>query len=66
MVKNLPANVGDAGSIPGWGKSPEEGNGDPLQYFDLENPMDGGTCGLTSMVLHRVGYDLVKNNSNNK
>ena len=43
MVKNLPANAGDArdiGSIPGWGRSPREGNGNPLQYSCLENPMD--------------------------
>ena len=35
-------NVGDQGSIPGVGRSPEEGNGNPLQYSCLENPMDGG------------------------
>ena len=35
-------NVGDAGSIPGSGRSPGEGNGTPLQYSCLENPMDGG------------------------
>ena len=33
-------NVGDPGSIPGWGRSPGEGNGNPLQYSCLENPMD--------------------------
>ena len=33
-------NVGDPGSIPGSGRSPGEGNGNPLQYFCLENPMD--------------------------
>ena len=45
MVKSLPANaedIRDTGSIPGLGKSPEEGHGNPLQYSDLENPMDGG------------------------
>ena len=48
MVKNLPANAGDAGdagdsgSIPGSGKSPGGGNGNPFQYSYLENPMDGG------------------------
>ena len=41
VVKNLPANAGDAGSIPGMGKSPGEGNGNPLQYSCLENSMDG-------------------------
>ena len=40
MVKNPPANAGDMGSIPGLGRSPEEGNGNPLQYSCLENPMD--------------------------
>ena len=42
MVKNLPANAGDADSIPGSGGSPGERNGDPLQYSCLENPMDRG------------------------
>ena len=36
-------NVGDLGSIPGSGRSPGEGNGNPLQYSCLENPMDRGT-----------------------
>ena len=43
VVKNPPANVGDirdAGSIPGLGRSPGEGNGNPLQSSCLENPMD--------------------------
>ena len=35
-------NVGDLGSVPGLGRSPREGNGTPLQYWLLENPMDGG------------------------
>ena len=35
-------NAGDLGSIPGSGRSPREGNGNPLQYSCLENPMDGG------------------------
>ena len=35
-------NSGDPGSIPGWGRSPREGYGNPLQYSCLENPMDGG------------------------
>ena len=45
MVKNLPANIGDtrdSGSIPGSGRSPGEGNGNPLQYSCLENPKDRG------------------------
>ena len=35
-------NVGDQSSIPGWGRSPGEGNGNPIQYSCLENPMEGG------------------------
>ena len=42
MVKNLPCNARDAGSIPGSGRSPGEGHGNPLQYSCLENPMDRG------------------------
>ena len=42
MVKNLPANVGDLGLIPGLGRYPGEGNGNPLQYSCLGNPMDSG------------------------
>ena len=41
-LKNLPANVGDADSIPGSERFPGEGNGNPLQYFCLGNPMDRG------------------------
>ena len=37
-------NAGDLGSIPGSGRSSGEGNGNPLQYSCLENPMDGGAC----------------------
>ena len=40
MLKNLPANTGDMSSIPGSGRSPGEGNGNPLQYSCLGNPMD--------------------------
>ena len=39
VVKNPTANSEDVGSIPGSGRSPEEGNGDPLQYSCLENPI---------------------------
>ena len=45
VVKNQPANAGDvreAGSIPGWGRSPGGGNGNPLLYSCLENPIDRG------------------------
>ena len=40
-VKASVCNVGDLGSIPGLGRSPAEGNGNPLQYSCLENPMEG-------------------------
>ena len=45
VVKNLPANAGDirdVSLIPGWGRSPGGGHGNPLQYSYLENPMDRG------------------------
>ena len=54
MVKNLPANAGhegDAVSILGQGRSPGEGNGNPFQYYCLENPMDRGAYQAT---VHRV------------
>ena len=54
MVVNLPANAGgtgDSGSIPGLGRSPEGGNGNPLQYSCLENSMERGAWWAT---VHRV------------
>ena len=42
MVKNPPANTGDMGLIPGLGRSPGEGTGNPLQYSYLGNPRDRG------------------------
>ena len=50
MVKNLLANAGDegdAGWIPGWRRSAREGDGNPLQYSCLENPMERGAWGAT-------------------
>ena len=50
LVENPPANAGDAGavgSVPGWGRSPGEWNGNPLQCSCLENPMDGGAWQAT-------------------
>ena len=41
--KESACNAGDMGSVPGLGRSPGEGNGNPLQYSCLENPMDQGT-----------------------
>ena len=61
VVKNLPANSGDArdsGSVPGLGRSPEERNGNPLQYSCLMNPMVIGAWWVISpMGLQRVGHD---------
>ena len=54
MVKNMPVNAGDAkdvGSIPGSGRSPGGGNGNPLQYSCLENSMDRGAGWAT---FHKV------------
>ena len=45
--KNLPVNVGDSGLIPGSGRFPGEGNGNPLQYCCLGNPMDREACWAT-------------------
>ena len=42
VVKNVPANAGDIYTIPGWGRSPGEGNGSPFQYSCPENSMDRG------------------------
>ena len=50
MIKNLPANAGDTGElglIPGLGRSPGVGNGNPLQYSCLENPVNRGTWWAT-------------------
>ena len=47
MVKNLPANAGDVGLIPGLGRFPGGGHGNPLQYSCLENPMDRGAWQAT-------------------
>ena len=46
-VKNLPANTGDTVSFLGWGRSPAEGNGNPLQYSCLEIPRDRGAWKAT-------------------
>ena len=56
VVKNPPANAGDirdrdVGSIPGVGRSPGEGHGNPLQYSCLKNPMDNGAW---QAIVHRV------------
>ena len=48
MVKNPSSNAGDAGLIPGLGRSPGEGNGNPLQYSCLGEPMDRGAWRATA------------------
>ena len=57
MVKNLPANAGDKGSVPGLGSSPEGGDGNPLQYSCLENPRDQGVWWAGSIESQRVRHD---------
>ena len=52
--KEFAYNTGDLGSIPMSGRSPGEGNGTPLQYSCLENPMDRGAWKLQSKGLQRV------------
>ena len=55
--KELACSAGDPGLIPGWGRASGEGNGNPLQYSCLENPMDGGVGRLQPIGLQRVGHD---------
>ena len=56
--KESACNAGDTSSIPGSGRSPEEGNGNPLQYSCLRNPVDSGAWHLQFMGSLRVGHDL--------
>ena len=54
MIKNSPANAGDIrdmGLIPGWGRSPRGGDGNPFQYSCMENPIDRGAWQVT---VHRI------------
>ena len=57
LVKNLPANAGDPGSIPGSGRSPGEGNGHPLQYSCLDIPWTEEPGGLQSMGSQGIRHD---------
>ena len=59
VVKNSPANAGDTGWIPSPGRSPGEGNGNPLQYSCPKNPIDRGIWQATAMGSQRVRYNLV-------
>ena len=58
VVKDYAFSAGDPGSIPGLGRSPGEGNGNPLQYYCLENPMDRGAWLATVHGVPRVRHDL--------
>ena len=63
MVTNPHANAGcirDAVLIPRWGISPKEGNGNPLQYFCLENPMDRGAWWVTVLGVAKSQTHLTK------
>ena len=57
MVENLPVSAGDMGLIPELGRSPGEGNGNPLQYSYLENSMDRGAWRAIIHEITRVRHD---------
>ena len=63
VSKEYACNAGDLGSIPGLGRLPGEGNGNPLQYSCLENPMDRGVWQAIVPGVARVGHDLVTQES---
>ena len=56
--KESTCNSGDPGEVPGLGRSPGEGNGNPLQYSCLENPMNRGAWWVTVQGISGVGHDL--------
>ena len=58
VVKNLPANAGDVGSILGLERSPGEGNGNPLQYSCPGNPIDRGAWQTIVLGSQRIRHDL--------
>ena len=55
--KESACSAGDPGSIPGWGRSSGEGNGNPLQYSHLENRIDRGAWQATVHGIAKVGHD---------
>ena len=59
-LKNPPASAGNDSSVPGLGRSPGGGNGNPFQYPCLENSMDRMPSGLQSMGLQRIRHNLAK------
>ena len=65
VVRDLPANAGDLGSIPGSRRSFGEGNGNPLQYSDLRNSMDRGGWRGTDHVVAKES-DMTQKLSNSK
>ena len=56
-AKESTCNAGEAGLIPGWRRSPGEGNGNSLQYSYLGNPMDRGAWKATVMGSQRIGHN---------
>ena len=56
--KNLPANAGDVGSVPGSRRSPGEGNGNPFQFSCLGNSMGRGAWRTTVHGLQKIRHDL--------
>ena len=58
--KESACNVGDLGLIPGLGRSPGEGNGNPLQYSCMKNPVDRGPGRLQSMGSQKVGFQVAQ------
>ena len=66
MVKNPHTNAGDTGSIPGLERPPGEGNGNPLQYSCLENPMDRGAWWATVRGVSRVRHNLMNKTNHHK
>ena len=64
VVKNLPANARDAGLTPGLGRSPGEGNGEPLQYSCLGNPMDRGVWRAADHGVAKSWTQLRSSNNN--
>ena len=57
--KESACSAGNTGLIPGLGRSPGEGNGNPLQYSCLGNPMDGGAWQTTVQVLGNTSYQVL-------
>ena len=65
VVENTPANAGNMDSIPGLGRSPGEGNGNPLQYSAWKIPWTEEPVGLQCMALQRVRHDLATKQEQN-